>query len=155
MPFFILACAENFSNGERIGFITKFSKKGAIWKSWEVTLNLTQTGMNTASTEELSIDNDKEEQYGSMIQTLDSAVKYGWKVKLVYHEVWGCKNVCKNRGESDRFINEVIVLDRTPMNIFNGNSTTTDITTEKPKDTLIVIIKDFDTLLQILKNRNK
>lgn len=36
----------------------------------------------------------------------------GWKVKIKYHQVWGCKNVFKNRGESDYFVDDVIILDK-------------------------------------------
>ena len=36
----------------------------------------------------------------------------GWKVKIKYHQVWGAKNVFKNRGESDYFVDDVIVLDK-------------------------------------------
>ena len=33
--FATFAATENYSQGERIGFITKFSFKGRFWKSWE------------------------------------------------------------------------------------------------------------------------
>ena len=36
----------------------------------------------------------------------------GWKIKIKYHQVWGCKNVFKNRGESDYFVDDVIILDK-------------------------------------------
>ena len=39
------SCSQNYSNGERVGMITKFTKKGIVWKSWEGHLNATQTGM--------------------------------------------------------------------------------------------------------------
>ena len=67
----LIGCTENYSNGERIGFVTKFSERGLIWKSWEGELNLTQTGMNTSSTFQFSIDNDREDS--TTINTLDSA----------------------------------------------------------------------------------
>jgi len=71
---FFTSCSENYSNGERIGMITQFSKSGLIWKSWEGHLNLTQTGMNSSSMVpfEFSIDNDNEPT--NIISTLDSAV---------------------------------------------------------------------------------
>ena len=47
-------CKENYSNGEKVGNLIEFTKKGVIWDSWEGRLNLTQTGMNTAQ-QELSI----------------------------------------------------------------------------------------------------
>ena len=48
------SCTENYSNGERIGMITKFSQKGLVFDSWEGTLNTTQTGMNSAQPFEFS-----------------------------------------------------------------------------------------------------
>ena len=54
---FLTSCTENYSNGERIGMITKFSQKGLVWNSWEGSLNTTQTGMNSATPFEFSVDN--------------------------------------------------------------------------------------------------
>lgn len=113
----LVGCSENYSNGERIGFVTKFSQRGLIYKSWEGELNLTQTGMNTSSTFQFSIDNDREDE--ATIKTLDSAATLGWKVKLRYHETTG-KNWFRNRGETDHFITHVEILDRTPLDIFGG-----------------------------------
>lgn len=33
------ACAPNYSEGSRVGVVTKLSYKGLIWKSWEGSLN--------------------------------------------------------------------------------------------------------------------
>ncbi len=59
IPLSWFLSTETYSEGERIGFVTKFSNKGRFWKSWEGELNLTQTGMNTSSTFQFSIDNDE------------------------------------------------------------------------------------------------
>jgi hypothetical protein len=108
----IAFATENYSEGERIGFLTKFSKKGRFWKSWEGELNLTQTGMNTSSLFEFSIDNDKEDP--KLITMIDSAVSYGWKVKLTYHETFG-KNWFRNRGETDYFVKNIQILSKNPV----------------------------------------
>ena len=113
----LVGCSENYSNGERIGFVTKFSNRGLIWKSWEGELNLTQTGMNTSSTFQFSIDNDRQDE--KVVKVLDSAATLGWKVKIRYHETTG-KNWFRNRGETDHFVETVEVLDRTPLSMFNG-----------------------------------
>ena len=113
----LIGCTENYSNGERIGFVTKFSERGLIWKSWEGELNLTQTGMNTSSTFQFSIDNDNANE--DHIKLLDSAATHGWKVKIRYHEV-AFKNWFRNRGETDYFVSNIEVLDRTPLDIFGG-----------------------------------
>jgi hypothetical protein len=114
----LVGCSENYSNGERIGFVTKFSNRGLIWKSWEGELNLTQTGMNTSSTFQFSIDNDRQDDNTTrLIKILDSAATQGWKVKIRYHETTG-KNWFRNRGETDHFVETVEVLDRTPLSMF-------------------------------------
>jgi hypothetical protein len=96
-----IGATENYSEGERIGFITKFSKKGRFWKSWEGELNLTQTGMNTSSLFDFSLDNDTDTD--KLALKIDSAVNNGWKVKLTYHQVF-MKNWFSNRGETDYFM---------------------------------------------------
>lgn len=108
----MVSCTENYSNGERIGMITKFSEKGLVWSSWEGTLNTTQTGMNSAEPFEFSVDNDVNDP--AVIAKLDSAATNGWKVKIKYHETFG-KNWFSNRGETNHFVKEVHVLDRDPI----------------------------------------
>jgi len=104
------SCSENYSNGERIGLVTQFSRTGIIWKSWEGELHVTQTGMNSTMNDfEFSIDNDHEDT--AIINQIDSAAQHGWKVKLTYHETTG-KNWFSNRGETDHFITKVEVLDK-------------------------------------------
>lgn len=114
------SCTENYSNGERIGMITKFSQKGLVFDSWEGSLNTTQTGMNSATPFEFSVDNDVNDP--KVISTLDSAATEGWKVKIKYHETFG-KNWFSNRGETNYFVKDVVVLDRDPIgNMFGGDS---------------------------------
>ena len=114
--------SENYSNGERIGVITQFSRTGIFWKSWEGHLNATQTGMNSSVPFDFSIDNESEP--GRVIRTIDSAAQYGWKVKLRYHETFG-KNWFNNRGETDHFITTVEVLDRAMATMFSPGATDT------------------------------
>jgi len=132
------SCTENYSNGERIGMITKFSKKGLIWISWEGTLNTTQTGMNSANQFEFSVDNDVNDP--KVIATLDSAATYGWKVKVKYHETFG-KNWFNNRGETNYFVKEVEVLDKDPIgNIFGNDQKAQPESGGKVIDTIYVVI---------------
>ena len=91
--FCLTSCKEHFSDGERVGTITKFSKAGVIWDSWDGHLNITQTGMNSAGEPfAFSLDNDRNDQ-DSIINLLSEAQLKGWKIKLLYHQVWGLKNV--------------------------------------------------------------
>lgn len=141
--FSMTSCTENYSNGERIGMITKFSEKGLIWSSWEGTLNTTQTGMNSAEPFEFSVDNDVNDPV--VIATLDSAATQGWKVKIKYHQTFG-KNWFSNRGETNHFVKSVEVLDRNPIgNLFGGDSSSKNKdcdckTSGKVVDTIYVVI---------------
>lgn len=111
------SCKENYSNGEKVGNLIEFTKKGVIWDSWEGRLNLTQTGMNTSGEPfSFSFDNDRSDQ-DSLIRLLYQAQVEGWKVKIKYHEVWGLKNIFNNRGETDYFVDGVTVLDKDFANV--------------------------------------
>ena len=141
---FLTSCTENYSNGERIGMITKFSQKGLVYDSWEGSLNTTQTGMNSATPFEFSVDNDVNDPV--VISTLDSAATYGWKVKVKYHETWG-KNWFSNRGETNYFVKEVEVLDKDPMgSVFGGNSSKN--TGGRVVDTVYVVIVPKEKVIQ-------
>lgn len=137
----LTSCTENYSNGERIGMITKFSEKGLVWNSWEGTLNTTQTGMNSAEPFEFSVDNDVNDP--DVISTLDSAATNGWKVKIKYHQTFG-KNWFNNRGETSHFVKEVVVLDKNPLGSMFGTNkpkSNCDCKTEgKVIDTIYVVI---------------
>ena len=140
----ITACSNNYSNGERIGMITQFSKTGMVWDSWEGQLNMTQTGMNSSGEFYFSLDNDKPELQDRLIPILDSAAHYGWKVSLHYTEVLGF-NKLRNRGLTNYFVDKVVVLDRNQMNIFNKDA---KVSSNK-KDT--VFIGHRDTVYVVIK----
>ncbi len=109
------SCSENYSNGTRIGTVNKFSRSGLMCKSWEGHLNLTQTGMTSTNNDfDFSIDNDNEPV--GLAAIIDSAMNYGWKVELTYHETCG-KNWFDNRGNTSHFITFCKIMDRN----FSGN----------------------------------
>lgn len=137
------SCSENYSNGERIGTITQFSKTGVVWKSHEGHLNVTQTGMNSSVPFDFSIDNDNE--LPSLIATIDSAAQNGWKVKLVYHQTFGL-NWLSNRGETDHFVTECQVLEKNFGNAFNGKPNSNSNTSGKVIDTIYVVVVDKSRL---------
>lgn len=134
----LTGCSENYSNGERIGLVTQFSHKGLIWKSWEGNLNLTQTGMNSSGAEpfKFSLDNDKQDS--AVYKKIDSAANFGWKVKLVYHETAG-KNWFSNRGSTDHFITDCIVLDKNPIGDLFKNKQDSSLQ-GKVRDTVYLVI---------------
>lgn len=113
------SCSNNYSNGEKIGMITNFADRGLMWKTWEGHLNPTQTGMNSASGMDFSVDR-KGPNVKEVISIIDSAANFGWKVKLVYHETMGL-NWFSNRGESKYLVTSVEVLDREPVNHIFGD----------------------------------
>jgi len=131
---YLSSCSENYSNGERIGLVTQFSNSGQFWKSWEGHLNMTQTGMNSSTPFDFSIDNDNEPE--GLVKVLDSAATLGWKVKIVYHET-NFKNIFKNRGETDHFVTKCEILDRSPIQTAFGN---THQNTGRVIDTIYVVI---------------
>jgi hypothetical protein len=96
--------------------------------------------MNSATPFEFSVDNDANDP--KVISTLDSAATNGWKVKIKYHQTFG-KNWFNNRGETNYFVKEVIVLDKDPIaNMFGDKSKSDcDCKTEgKVIDTIYVVI---------------
>lgn len=132
----LCSCTENYSNGERIGVITQFSQTGSFWKSWEGHLNMTQTGMNSSQAWDFSFDNRKDDSpyQQKLITIVDSAFRYGWKVKLHYRQVTFTKNFWGTRGHSDYFIDGVEILDKHFATMFNGTSS------GKVIDTIYVVI---------------
>jgi hypothetical protein len=136
---FAIFANENYANGERIGTITQFSSNGQFFKTHEGHLNVTQTGMNSSTGFDFSVDRDNEP--AGVVAKLDSAANNGWKVKLIYHEV-KLKNWLHNRGNTDHFINEVIVLDRNFDNPFANKSNTNG--TAGIHDTIYIVITPSD-----------
>lgn len=107
--------SENYSNGYRVGYITKFNSEGVIYKTWEGEMNVTQTGTNTAGEIfNFSIDrkNKKNVPNDAIIRSLNDALENGSLVKIKYRKVWGCVNLFRNRGDSPYFIDAVEVLER-------------------------------------------
>lgn len=131
-----VSCSENYSNGERIGLVTQFSKRGIIWKSWEGHLNITQTGMNSADGFDFSVDNDKEDE--NLVKAIDSAANQGWKVKLIYHQTSGF-NWFGNRGETNYFIDSLMILDR-GFSAHTSNTNTKEGAHGRAVDTIYVVI---------------
>jgi len=131
-----ISCSENYSNGERIGLITQFSKRGIVWKSWEGHLNITRTGMNSADGFDFSLDNDNEDE--QLVKAIDSAANLGWKVKLTYHQTFGF-NWFGNRGETNYFIDSLIILDR-GFGSHSTNGVSKESHSGKIIDTIYVVI---------------
>ncbi|MDQ1087656.1 MULTISPECIES: hypothetical protein [unclassified Siphonobacter] len=76
----------NYSEGERAGTITRFSKRGYVFKTWEGELLLggfsEGTGQMNAEKWQFSVDNGKD----STISTINEALRSGRRVTLFYEE---------------------------------------------------------------------
>lgn len=100
--FNFTSCCTTSQNGTAVGYITDFYNEGAIWKSWEGHINMTQTGTNTAQGCNFSIDNDVKIDT-ALINKLQMAVDSGYKVKLTYHAYLGT-NWFQNKGCTNNFV---------------------------------------------------
>ena len=106
--FYLISCSEHYSEGNRVGYISKFSQKGVIWKTWEGSMSLSQTGYNGNNNDfEFSIDGDNQNQ--SVIDSIKYAVDNGLKIEVKYHQVWGAINCFYHRGETSYFVDNVTI----------------------------------------------
>lgn len=85
----ISACAPNYSEGERVGVVTKLSYKGLIWKSWEGSMNQGGTkevfdDKGNASVVPNAFDFNASDP--AVIDKLKEAAKTGKRVELVYRQ---------------------------------------------------------------------
>lgn len=77
------ACAPNYSNGTRVGVVTKLSEKGLIWKSWEGEMLMAlPSDVSGATQPEKFIFNVSPEAVGKV----QEAMKSGKRVELVYRQ---------------------------------------------------------------------
>lgn len=108
---FTLASCSNYSEGERVGIITKFSKSGAICKSYEGELkiapNVATAGMvGQYETFHFSLDNDEYVECLTPTDSIEQYAREGIPVVVSYQEVW-LLNWFGNRGNTDYFVKSV------------------------------------------------
>jgi len=107
----VLASCSNYSTGERVGIITKFSYKGNIWKTYEG--ELLQGGLKSnldkiqANIFEFSLDADKNNK--AIIDTINKAMSSGLPVRMFYTEEI-LTNCSGNRGETNYFITDIKII---------------------------------------------
>lgn len=79
-------CMENYSNGERTGYVLKFSKKGLTdsTKSWEGELRLLVPGAATATTDSTTWAFSVEDE--ATAQAVQKAQESGKRVSLTYRQ---------------------------------------------------------------------
>ena len=81
-------------------------------------------------------DNDNEDE--QLVKAIDSAANLGWKVKLTYHQTFGF-NWFSNRGETNYFIDSLIILDR-GFGSHSTNGVSKESNSGKIIDTIYVVI---------------
>jgi hypothetical protein len=101
----------NYSTGERVGIITKFSNSGAMFKSWEGELkiapNLANSGMvGQYETFHFSLDNDQTIVCSTPTDSIQKYAKHGTPVVVNYQQTsW--LNWWNNRGDTQYFVKSV------------------------------------------------
>jgi hypothetical protein len=82
-----VGCSDNYSNGSRVGTITKFSRRGFWCKSWEGEivsggLRRNSEGGSEANVFRFSVEDDKT----NILSIIGAAVDSGKRVKLDYRQ---------------------------------------------------------------------
>lgn len=101
----------NYSEGERVGIITKFSRSGKVFKSYEGELKIAPNAANQGmigqyETFAFSIDNDEKVKCITPIDSIKEYARLGIPVSIQYQEV-AYLNWFSNRGDTDYFIKSV------------------------------------------------
>lgn len=80
----ISSCFPNYSNGTRVGVVTKLSEKGFIFKSWEGEMLMAlPSGVSAISPEKFRFTVEPE-----VASNVQEAMRSGKRVELHYHQ-WG------------------------------------------------------------------
>lgn len=105
------SCTNNYSQGERVGIITKFSNKGLMCKSYEgdlkVAPNIANGGMVGQYEDfNFSIDNDNTVVCETSVDTINLYNKLGIPVVLTYQQTFG-HNWFNNRGDTQYYVKSI------------------------------------------------
>lgn len=80
-------CGDGYSEGERVGSVYKFSRKGISFKSWEGELNL--GGMTTDANGHMVMNTwDFTVTRPEVVPEVQKALESGHRVKLHYRQWW-------------------------------------------------------------------
>lgn len=109
-------CAQNFSDGFRVGYIQKFSKHGVFFKTYNGTLRVVsyagQLASNTDDTWDFSLDRLEKagENTQELAKKINEAMEKGIRVKLHYKQSTAFLNFISFRGDTEYFIQAVDFL---------------------------------------------
>lgn len=120
LSFVFLAGCSNYSAGERVGIITKFSYKGSIFKTWEG--ELLQGGLKTkmnsdgqtssvANIFEFSIDPEQKKKQNNkmLIDSIQYAMETGMIVRLMYTQEFAT-DWDYSRGSTGYYITDIKII---------------------------------------------
>jgi hypothetical protein len=83
----LVGCGKNYSNGSRVGVVTKLSEKGLIWDSWEGEMNM--GGVRDKHTDAGTVSVPNAFQFNvdpAAVPKVKEALRSGKRVELVYRE---------------------------------------------------------------------
>jgi hypothetical protein len=112
---------ENISNGVRVGYVSKLSTRGTFIKTTEGELTMSQTGMmGSGQSWEFSVDKN---YYGKkqVADKLTMCVDSSYMVKLKYHQCAVLMNIASYRGETDYFVDDIIIVDKRYKEMYGKN----------------------------------
>lgn len=83
LALMLAACGPNYSNGTRLGVVTKLSQKGLIFKSWEgeLLVALPQSVASATQPEKFEFNVDP-----ACVDKVRAAMNSGKRVELVYRQ---------------------------------------------------------------------
>lgn len=107
----VMSSCSNYSDGERVGIITKFSNSGKVFKSYEgelkVAPNVANQGMiGQYETFKFSLDNDRAVECETPIDSIKVFAQKGIPVVVNYQQT-AYLNWFDNRGDTQYFIKSI------------------------------------------------
>ena len=100
----LVSCAPNYSKGERVGVVTKLSRKGLFFKSWEgeMLVALPESFGGSIQPEKFEFNADE-----SIVDALRTALVTGKRVQLVYRQ-WA---LCPWNIDNDHVVYAVLPVE--------------------------------------------
>ena len=107
-----LTSCSKYSEGERVGIITKFSESGRVFKSFEgelkVAPNLANSGMvGQYETFVFSLDNSQSIKCETPIDSIKKFAQKGTPIVINYQEI-AYLNWFQNRGNTQHFVKSIV-----------------------------------------------
>jgi len=82
----VMGCAPNYSDGTRVGIVTKMTRKGLVWKSWDGTIAMGASSPAGKDNTLQPVQFDFSVADPAVVQTLQNKLTTGERVTVHYHE---------------------------------------------------------------------